>query len=59
MSKEDGIRKFNELVPKAAKVHPETWCFKRFRLIPTGTLKGEECYNCKSFILNGGICDPL
>ena len=53
------IEWFNEQVPKAAKVHPHTWCGQRKRLIPTEDLKGEECCKCELFVLNGGWCDPL
>jgi hypothetical protein len=59
MSKEEQIQKFDEFVPKVAKVHPQTWCFKKVQLVLTVTLKGEECVNCQHFVLNGGICDPL
>lgn len=59
LSKEDSIKRFNELVPKAAKVHQYTLCFQRQTMIPTESLKGEECVECSYFILNGGICDPL
>ena len=59
MDLEEMIRKFDELVPKAAKVHNYTWCVKRKRPMPTAHLKGEECCRCPHFVLNGGTCDPL
>jgi len=59
LKEEEKIRKFNELVPKAARVHAYTWCVRRQCAIPTISLKGEECVRCKEFVLNGGVCDPL
>jgi hypothetical protein len=53
------IRKFNELIPLAARVHTYTWCEKIAKLRLTVTLRAEECVNCGRFILNGGTCDPL
>jgi len=59
MSKKKLIQKFDELVPKAAEEHPQTFCLKKVRLVQTATLKGEECVNCEHYVLNWGICDPL
>ena len=56
--KED-IDKFNEWVPRAAKLHTETFCMKKGEVKKTVELTGEECVNCKEFVVNGGDCDPL
>jgi hypothetical protein len=56
---EEDIKKFNELIPLATKVHTYTWCEKNAKLRLTVTLRAEECLYCGRFILNGGTCDPL
>jgi len=58
MSEED-IQAFDELVPKAAKIHMFTWCVKRQMPLFTLHLHGRECCQCRHFIGNDGICDPL
>lgn len=50
---------FNELIPKAAKLHTKTFCMKKGEVKKTEELTGEECLNCKMFVANGGLCDPL
>jgi len=62
MSREDLERRiswFDQLVPKAAVLHPNTWCVRQQMVIMTRDLKGRICYECANFIENGGICDPL
>jgi len=52
-------RWFTRLVPKAAEIHPWTWCVRDQRARLTMGLEGEECCYCPHYIENGGICDPL
>ena len=59
MKREEEIKKFKELIPKAVKVHPWTYCLKKGRMIRTIDLDAEECVNCPEFVLRGGVCDPL
>jgi len=59
MSRKKDLERFDRMVAKAAQLHVGTWCVKRHLVIPTAQLKGEECLNCREFILNGGACDPL
>jgi len=57
--RKDAERRFYELVLKAAKVHPNTWCVRRMMTVPTIAIKAMKCWECPEFVLNGGICDPL
>lgn len=50
---------FDKLVIMAYEMHNFTYCIKKRDAIFTYELKGKECLNCKEFILNKGICDPL
>lgn len=59
MSVEKEISNFDRLVPKAAELHSSTWCVKAGHMIPTISLQGRICCNCREFVLRGGICDPL
>jgi len=53
------IRRFDELVERAAMAHEWTYCAKvRMRRL-TEKLRGEECVPCIQFVVNGGSCDPL
>jgi len=53
------IADFDNLVPQAAKVHFFTFCEKKRHKRETRSLRGYECCNCFSFVLNGGTCDPV
>jgi len=55
----DEIRMFEELIPKAAKLHTYTWCVKKQATVLTILLDAEECVRCSEFVLRGGICAPL
>ena len=62
MSREDLERcalSFDRLVPKAAELHPNTWCVRQQMVVMTRDLKGRICCSCRNFVINGGICDPL
>jgi hypothetical protein len=59
LKREEEIRNFDKLVPKASRLHRETWCVKRQDVMPTLELKGEECCKCDDFVLRNGVCDPL
>lgn len=56
---EERVRQFDELVTKAAELHPMTWCVKEQTPVLTMILEGRICYRCPFFVLNGGVCDPL
>lgn len=53
------VDRFNKWVPLAAKIHTKTFCTKKGDVKKTVELTGEECLNCKQFVVNGGDCDPL
>jgi len=53
------FEKFDEIVPRAAEVHPMTWCVRDQSPRLTMRLDGKECCSCPDFVLNKGVCDPL
>jgi len=53
------VKEFLVLKENAKLTHPFTFCVAKQVDVPTDMLIPEECLNCKHFILNGGICDPL
>jgi len=59
LREKENIEWFNKMVPRAAKLHPFTYCVKERKVVETRKLKGEDCVRCKEFVLNGGVCDPL
>ena len=59
MSSERTFRQFDDLVVKAAELHPNAWCVRQQMVIITRDLKGQVCCPCKHYVVNGGICDPL
>lgn len=56
MSNLEEFRKLKEL---AIRVHPHTWCIIKQVSKFTRDLNAMECVDCKEYILNKGICDPL
>jgi len=59
MSREEEIKKFDELVAIAAQLRSPVYCPKKDKYVNTSDLKGEECVPCTEFVVRGGKCDPL
>lgn len=53
------VEQFKKLREMSVKLHMHTYCIKKQDVIFTRNLKPIECINCKEYILNKGICDPL
>lgn len=52
---EMGMKYFNEDNPQ----WQVRYCVKLQKGLPFSKLKSQECWNCKDFIENNGICDPI
>lgn len=52
---EMGMKFFNEGNPQ----WQVRYCMKNQRGLPFNQLKKQQCWNCKEFIENNGICDPI
>lgn len=35
------------------------WCVARQKTVAFAALVDLKCWDCKSYMMNGGICDPL